>query len=349
MYKLDNKIIEDLKKIKKEKGFENLYLYLSNECDYHCKHCYLGDRLVKKEFMEVQQAKKYLETFKQLGSEKVCFIGGEPTLYSGLEECVDYAVELGYKKIIVGSNGSSKASEILLQIKDKVSYIQISLDGATRESNDYIRNKGAYDQTIDTIKSLVDANIDTRIIMTVNSVNVNEVLNMIDLGSKLKVQLVKFHIMSEIGNAKISNIKGVSPEKWIETCNLIQQYTLANKKIKVSYQPAYAIKGNSDSYLEKYQGCVGKNLERISVFPDGKCYICSFLFDFGIYYAEQNNNCLIKCKNSEYDYFTENRCDSCDSRCGYDGCVAEDIVTGGRTCLNSSNIYPVCRLWKVEI
>ncbi len=356
MFKLDEQIREDLLDAGKQKGFENLYIYLSNNCDFHCKHCYLGDRLIKKESMELVEVKEHLETWRELGSKKVCFIGGEPTLYPHLKECVDYADTLKYEKIIVGSNGSEYAGNILLELgNSKVSYVQISLDGATEKINDSIRRKGAYHETVNTIKKLVEAGFDTRIIMTVNTYNAFEVLDMIDLAKELGVTLVKFHIMSEIGNVNadtnVSGLKAIEPLKWIEICESIKEYAkgYADRDMKISFQPAYAKKGYEDFHLEPYKGCVGKYLERMSVFPDGRCYVCSFLFDYGLFYANFREGFIEKCEHSEFEFFNKPTCGGCLQECKYDGCAAEDIITGERVCSSSDAIFPVCRLWKIEL
>lgn len=354
MYNLDESIARDLEKIGKKKGFENLYLYLSNDCDFCCKHCYLGERLVKRENFELAEIKRQLSFWKKLGSEKLCFIGGEPTLYPHLKECVEFAKELHYKKIIIGSNGSDRACEKLFEFLPKdLSYIQISLDGTTENTNDYIRKNGAYKQTTNTIKKLVDRGFDTRIIMTVNSYNSKEMMDMLYLAEKLGVSLVKFHIMSEIGNAQNTDIKSLSPEEWIAKCKEIYEFAINNRdrRYKISFQPAYEYKNEKCKYadLSQYKGCVGKNMERISVFPDGKCYICSFLFDYRIYYAKVDGNYIRKCNDSEYELFNRNSCHGCKVPCDFDGCAAEDIVINKRACLNAQDIFPVCRLWKIEL
>ncbi len=47
---------------------------------------------------------------------------------------------------------------------------------------------------------------------------------------------------------------------------------------RVWYQPTYARRGQMARYqAEGYQGCTGRTLDRISVFPDGRCYVCSYL------------------------------------------------------------------------
>lgn len=349
MFSFDKQILNDLSILTRNSAFENLYIYLTNQCNFHCKHCYLGNRLAKKDEMELETVYNHLETWRSIGSNKICFIGGEPTLYPYLREAIIRARVLKYEKIIIGSNGSQIALNEFKKLPlNYISYIQISLDGATANTHDQIRQKGAFDETIKTIEYLVKSNVDVRIIMTVNNLNAHEMLPMIKLGEKLGVSLVKFHIMSKIGVAQKSNVQAISPESWIELCKRVRDYCDSTKlKIRILYQPAYA-SIYDDEFVQNYNGCIGKNLERISVFPDGKCYICSFLFDYDICYASLVGNIICKNVESEYDKFDIYNCELC-KKCDYNGCVAENIVNGYDFCENNKGIYPICRLWKLEI
>ena len=349
MYKVDDEIKRDISKLGRGKAFENIYIYLTNSCSYNCSHCYLGNRLTTRDEMPIESVFEHLETWRALGSEKICFIGGEPTLYPYLNEAIDRAKELSYKTIIVGSNGSSQARKVFESLPlEKLSYIQISLDGATEKTHDTIRRKGAYSDAIKTINELRSHNVDVRIIMTVNQYNANEVIPMIQLGEKLGVSLTKFHIMSKIGNAHDSILKPISPEEWLACCNSIVDYCKKDVKrsMSVSFQPAYEHRGKP---IKSYAGCLGKNLERISVFPDGRCYICSFLFDYDIFYAYLHSGVIVKNTKNEYEMFNNTNCDNCNNKCIYDGCIAEEITSGYDFCKMYPTLYPVCRLWKYEL
>lgn len=335
----------------KDALFENLYIYVTNKCNMHCAHCYLGDRLVEREEMSPADVKAHLKFWKELGSSKICFLGGEPTQYPYLREVVDCAKTLEYSKIIINTNLSKAALNIIRGYsKNDFTYIQTSLDGASEEIHDSIRGKGAYKQTVESIAELTSKGYDIRIIMTVNNRNLSEMIPMVELSERLGASLIKFHIMSEIGNAEKGRNLGVSPKKWHEACEGLKKYLLQKKerKIKVSYQPAYSDFLSQDEYAKYgYQGCVGKLKERMSVFPDGKCYICSFLFDFKDSYAELNNGIIEINNNSVERNFNNTHCTTC-TRCMFDGCIAEELIYGKKVC-SADDLLPICRLWKVEL
>lgn len=348
-YKIGKKFKCEIEKEKKEL-FENLYIYVTNRCNMFCKHCYLGTRLVEREEMKLEDVKAHLKFWKNLGSKKICFLGGEPTFYPFLREAVDYAHELNYEKVLINTNLSKAAYSVICQYSpDDFTYIQTSLDGATKETHEVIRGEGTFAQTTEAIKKLTNKGYDIRIIMTVNRANIQEMIPMVELAEKLGASLVKFHIMSEIGNADKSMQLGLSPHMWHEACRKLKEYAMGrvNRKIKISFQPAYSDFESQNEYAKYgYEGCVGKLKERMSVFPDGKCYICSFLFDFDDSFAKVQNGVVEMNTESIENRFENEYCSSC-KKCIFDGCIAEEMIYQGKVC-EKEKLLPICRLWKVQ-
>lgn len=330
--------------------FENLYIYVTNSCNMFCTHCYLGNRLVERQEMPLSDVIAHLKFWRELGSSKICFLGGEPTLYPFLREAVDYAHELNYKKVLINTNLSETAYSVISNYSvSDFTYIQTSLDGVNEETHEKIRGKGTFSETVNSIRQLTKRDYDIRIIMTVNNYNISEMIPMVELSENLGASLVKFHIMSEIGNADRGMKLGLTPKVWHNACNQLKYYAMNRKdrNIKISFQPAYSDFQSQDDYVQHgYKGCVGKFKERMSVFPDGKCYICSFLFDFDDSFAELKNGIIEITDESVEKNFVTDQCASC-TKCQFDGCIAEEIIYGGRVC-NKDALFPVCRLWKIQ-
>ena len=349
-YKLGPKFKEVVKPLM-GRLFENVYIYITNNCNMYCAHCYLGNRLIERQEMPISNVIAHLKFWKELGASKVCFLGGEPTLYPFLKEAVDYAHRIGYKKVIINTNLSDVAYSVIKDYSvDDFTYSQTSLDGAVKETHEKIRGNGSFDNTINSIIQLAQKGYDVRIIMTVNKYNISEIIPMIELSEKLGASLIKFHIMSEIGNADKKAKLGVSPSSWITACDIIQQYagTHTNRKIKISFQPAYAEFNNQKKYSEYgYKGCLGKLKNRMSVFPDGKCYICSFLFDYNESFAQLKDGIIEINNKSVETLFENNKCLSC-VKCQFDGCIAEEMIYNKSVC-NEEGLIPICRLWKIEL
>ena len=349
-----------LKKISQnssENWFKNIYIYITGKCQLHCKHCYLGKRIDRGMVMPKEDVFNNLFFWKKIGGKKLCFLGGEPTLHPQFEEIVKYANKLNYEEITMDSNGQQIALEKLKNINSSYfNYIQISLDGGSASTNNKTRGKNTFDVAINTIKELRKRGFNIRIICTVNKYNIKDCLKILSIADDSGVSLVKYHIFSGIGTGKENTNLLIKPKKWIKFSNLLLKQK--NKyKTKIQCQVAYG-----DITTEKllsdqnYNGCLGRKLDRMSIFPNKKVYICSYLFDTNLNFAEvdlKNNKLLVnKGGSNEIDLFFSGikNCDSCSfSDACFKGCQAEKLVNNFYTCIKYKGIYPVCRLWKAEI
>jgi len=92
-------------------------------------------------------------------------------------------------KIGILTNGTLIDEKIVDRLKtfQKLYYIQVSLDGASEETNDFIRGKGSYRKAVDSLRLLHKKGINTRLMFTVHKRNIQEVPLLIDLAIKVKV------------------------------------------------------------------------------------------------------------------------------------------------------------------
>jgi len=177
------------------------------------------------------------------------------------------------------------------------------------------------------------------------------VLNLLRLADELSVSLVKFHVFSTIGIGHGNPELAMTPPEWVGFCDELNELA-PSYHTRVWYQPTYARRDQMARYqAEGYQGCIGRTLDRISVFPDGRCYVCSYLFDTDLYFARMDGHrvCLNHGEN-EFDLFTkplaQSACADCKASACLGGCPAEEIVMGASSCSAYEDIVPVCRLWK---
>lgn len=304
--------------------------------------------------MSFDQIITYLKIWKEIGTERVCFIGGEPTLHSKLKEAIEYASNLGYREVIMDTNGIPPTLDVLSKIDPpQLTYIQVSLDGASPETHDKIRGKGMFKLTLTAIKKLCERGFDVRIICTVNKLNKKDCLDLLKIADSLGVSLVKYHICSDEGKGKENPHLIFDPYEWREFIEVLSQ-TGKQHKTKILYQPTYTDKKTGFQYFkEGYRGCIGRQLNKISIFPDNKMYLCSYLFDTDLNFAEMiNEQIKIKKGFNELDLFvTQHKiCNSCQfSKICMGGCPAENKIKGFLICQKYPNIFPLCRLWKAKV
>jgi len=336
--------------------FRNVYLYITEACQLRCEHCYMGERLDRALKMPYDAVMRTLRTWRQMGGSKLTILGGEPTLHPDYINIIRGAKNLGYEHVITTSNGLGPAAKkFALMTPEDFSYVQISLDGGEAASHDLIRGKGKFDESLSTIAELCDRGFDTRIICTVNRVNLDDCLNLLNIADELGVSLTKFHVFSVIGSGHGAAEWGIQPREWIEFYERLE-VAAQGHKTRVWYQPTYARREKMTTYSgDGYRGCIGRTLDRISIFPDGRAYVCSFLFDTELNFAEMVDGKVVLNKNSnEFDLFTgvlrDASCGSCKlgASC-MGGCPAEELVMGSASCAADPDIVPVCRLWKADV
>lgn len=332
--------------------FRNVYLYISEACQLRCEHCYMGERLDRAMKMPLSQVTNWLTAWRRMGGSKVTILGGEPTLHPDFADAVRVAGRLGYEHVVTTTNAQEPARrKFRAMVPEDFAYVQVSLDGGDAKSHDAIRGEGTFETAVATTRELARRGFDTRVICTVNRANRGDALRLLDLADELGVSLVKFHVFSQIGTGHLNPELALTPPEWIEFCDLLERAAVLHDT-RVWYQPAYARREQMSRYAaEGYQGCIGRTLDRISVFPDGRAYVCSYLFDTTLNFAQMTDGQVtLNHQAGEFDLFTgvltRSACGGCKSSACLGGCPAEQVVTGTTSCAAYPDIVPVCRLWK---
>ena len=336
--------------------FRNVYLYITEACQLRCGHCYMGDRLERGISMPYEQVCETLAFWRKMGGSKLTILGGEPTIHPDYCKIIGFANELGYEHVITTTNGLKPAARKLRRLEpDDFSYVQISLDGGSAETHDVVRGPRMFDIALETTAEVAARGFDTRLICTVNALNIGDCLNLLDIADDLGVSLVKYHVFSTIGQGNENAEWALEPPAWIEFYEQLDAEA-AKHRTRIWYQPTYARPERLHEYAkEGYRGCIGRTLDRISIFPDGRCYVCSYLFDTDLNFADMRNGEMeINRGKNELELFaralTSPSCDSCKvpSAC-MGGCPAEELVMGQSSCSAYPEIVPVCRLWKSTV
>lgn len=134
-----------------EKKVNNLFIYLTNNCNERCKHCYMYAGDIKIEELSVDEWKRVLKQFFEYGGQAVTFSGGEVTVYAGYAEIIRYAHELGLL-VTVLSNGIAWTPDDVQTLSSSIDEIQISIDGYDRKSYMAVRNFDGFEKALSTAK-----------------------------------------------------------------------------------------------------------------------------------------------------------------------------------------------------
>ncbi|MFI5428835.1 mycofactocin radical SAM maturase [Aeromicrobium sp. UC242_57] len=130
---------------------------LTYACNLECAHCLSSSGRRRPRALTTEQCKAVIDELQRMQVFYVNIGGGEPTIRPDFWELLDYAVahDVGVKFSTNGVRLNAERARFLAST-DYVD-VQISLDGATAEVNDYVRGPGSYDTAIMALKNLQDA------------------------------------------------------------------------------------------------------------------------------------------------------------------------------------------------
>lgn len=241
---------------------------------------------------------------------------------------------------MIDSNGLS--IKHLLDVDPRsLYYVRISLDGATAVTHEKVRGPGTYHKTIASIRELVRLGYPVRITYTVFNFNAHELPDMLGLAQSLLVGLVNMHSFSEEGLGRTHSDWSLTPEQWMDFCERLEALT-PKIDIPVRYPPTWVRPENLSKYTERgFRGCLGCSVDRLSIFPDGRCYICSLLFDTALNFGVMTDKGFVLNRGSnEYELFTKAAMGAPEP--GLMGCPAEASLGG----VPGKDFVSVCRLWR---
>ncbi len=136
-----------------------LFFELTMKCNENCFHCGSGCDPTATHGMPAEKYKEILDEVKEnfdISRLQLCITGGEPLLYPGFFEVLEYAHSLGYRWGMT-SNGTLITKEIASKLHEcGMGTISVSIDGLP-ETHDRQRGlKGGYEKAMRGIDNLIE-------------------------------------------------------------------------------------------------------------------------------------------------------------------------------------------------
>ena len=141
-------------------GDDCLSIEVSTRCNGQCRHCFAHAGVSEYASLNPVDVKSIIAEGYQTDYRRLHITGGEPLLWDGLFETLDFAFDLGYQKITMNTNGRLLTAKIAARLAAYEGLsISVSLEGP-RDLHDRMRGDGTYRQTVRGIDKALDANID---------------------------------------------------------------------------------------------------------------------------------------------------------------------------------------------
>ena len=209
-----------------------IYFYLTAECNLRCCHCWVSPRHVSKDasgprtFLSPDLFGSILEQAIPLGLTSVKLTGGEPLLHPDILEILKI-IRRHDLSMTMETNGVLLSSEIAREIlRCKRPFVSVSLDGADARTHEQIRGvEGSFNAALDGIRNLVVAGLKPQIIMTLMRRNREEVVPLVELAQSMGAESVKFNLLQPTARGEGLHENGEALEirdlielgRWVET------------------------------------------------------------------------------------------------------------------------------------
>jgi MoaA/NifB/PqqE/SkfB family radical SAM enzyme len=132
---------------------------VTTRCNSSCSHCFVRARGKRRSSLALDLVQSMVREGYEAGYRHLHLTGGEPLLWEGLLDILDYAFGLGYQTAFLNTNGTLLTSKICRKLPNYNGLtISISLQGPKR-FHDRIRGKGSYDRALKGINQAIDAGL----------------------------------------------------------------------------------------------------------------------------------------------------------------------------------------------
>lgn len=213
---------------------------LTHRCNLRCKICetWEANPSVKEE-LTLTELKNVIGQIADWGDINISFAGGEPLIRKDdLMECIKYSSKIGLTTHVT-TNGMMINNRIAKEIVDSgLHYLQISLDGIKKSTNDYIRGKGSFDGAMRAIKYIKkhkkrsNSNLKLSLTTVVTDKNVDELLNIYNFAKKQGLHEVAYNPYT-VDNSYMKNKKYEDDEFWVSGENIEKLRTVCRKLVRL--------------------------------------------------------------------------------------------------------------------
>ena len=167
----------------------NLTWEVSLACNLRCSHCLSASGEPAENELSTAEALDLVEQLHHARVFQINFGGGEPFMRPDFEEILGACHRRGIMTCISTNGTLLNERRVARLASNRLVAIQVSMDGARRETCDAIRGEGVFDRAITAVKLLARTSIPTSINTVLTARNADEIPAMHALARSLGVSL----------------------------------------------------------------------------------------------------------------------------------------------------------------
>jgi MoaA/NifB/PqqE/SkfB family radical SAM enzyme len=219
---------------------EKLGIEVTTDCNSACRHCFARAGISEGSSLPIDIVKKIIGEGYTVGYRNLHITGGEPLLWGGLFEALDYAFKTGFKTVSLNTNGTLLTQDVSKRLGgyDCLS-VSVSLEGP-ETLHRKLRGHGSYQKTVLGIDTALDRGIDLIIFTTVTKSLLPELPHFADdlymtFPSIDYLTLIQLINVKNNGFALSSEL--LDPEDFIQLVQIVSLLNLKGLRIIVKNNP----------------------------------------------------------------------------------------------------------------
>ena len=185
-------------------GLSELWLHTNNHCNLTCSHCLVSSHPKAERGLETAKLEGLIDQAHGLGVHRFYFTGGEPFLRDDLPDLIDRVTRKHQSELIILTNATlfngARTKKLAKMDRERVRF-QVSLDGASPETNDPIRGKGTFENIVAGLKTVADLGFATSVTCVVTASNIESAPELVDRAREAGVKNLHLMWMHRRGRA----------------------------------------------------------------------------------------------------------------------------------------------------
>jgi radical SAM protein with 4Fe4S-binding SPASM domain len=191
-----------------------LWLHVNDFCNLSCAHCLVSSGPDRSQGLPTERLVDAIDQGVALGVERFFFTGGEPLARQDATELSRRIVTDHQRELVILTNGTlfrgERLDELAALAGDRLR-VQISLDGASAETNDPIRGDGSFARITEGIRTAVAAGLRPSVTMVLLQRTLGDVDALVRFAASLGVRNVHLlwpHRRGRVLNGPFANLPG---------------------------------------------------------------------------------------------------------------------------------------------
>ena len=261
---------------------EQFYIqwHITNLCNLRCQHCYQDD-FSKKSDLDWAGLEKVcdnlLNTMREWGNTACIHLtGGEPLLKPDLFPLLAHLDRHSLiEELGIITNGLSIDQEMMRRLSgfSKVKKVKISLDGGDAETNDSIRQKGAFDKVMENLPLIKEGGFEILFMLTVMKRNFRSLPFLLELCWEIDIDGLIIERFIPLGRGRKVMDEVLSKEEWKEMVGMLADFISAEEENSFFPYQAFQISFSGGEPELLGAPCV-IGVDGLCIMPEGNVFPC---------------------------------------------------------------------------